>query len=61
LVVVVKAEPIFTLRKFWPSAPRETMAGAASVAPAAARMWRRNMVFSPSNIAAHKMQLPRQP
>ena len=38
LVVVVKAEPILTLRRFCPSTPRETMAGAASVAPAAARM-----------------------
>ena len=30
LVVVVKAVPIFTLRRFWPSEARDTRAGAAS-------------------------------
>ena len=36
LVVVVNAEPIFTLRRFWPSEARETRAGAAKEAAAVA-------------------------
>ena len=47
LVVVVKAEPIFTLRRFCPSDARETMAGAAKEAAAVARSLRRNMCESP--------------
>ena len=48
LVVVVKAEPIFTLRRFWPSEARDTMAGAANEAAAAAMRLRRNINgFSP--------------
>ena len=55
LVVVVKAEPIFTLRRFWPSELRETIAGAAKEATAVASRWRRSIGrFSPGSLSHPK-------